>query len=489
MKATSPAADAAPHPPCPAQDISGPEPAGRAWTDILSGPFLWRLVLPMVDAVLLLGALAAASALRLGYLPGGESGRGGWISYILYGVCILGGAAISGAYHKPVQLRRLSAAAEFMLGTALATAAALFTIYVVFLGADRVVQESRAVLLLSTALFLPAALVAREAGYRIQARIARSRPYLVIGHPESLKEFSIAYDKTGLKNPVVALTEDEVPFTDGGGGPGTAVFWQNVARRYEAVILTEPPEEMFPGLIEKLVRMHFAQLPVLTLNAFYSSMWRQVPTLHLNPAWVFEQDFSLAERSHYRLIKRGFDILVSLVLLVALLPLFLMAALAIVVDSGRPVFFRQPRVGRNRKVFLILKFRTMVVGADAGPAYTSGNDSRVTRAGKFLRLFRIDELPQLANVLAGDMSLIGPRPEWVRLVPDYERDIPFYHLRHLVKPGITGWAQLNFPYGESLSDAMEKLRFDLYYIRFYSPVLDLEIVLKTILHVLSVHGR
>ncbi len=479
----------APSAPHPAKESSRREPSRKAWADIFSGPFLWSLVLPAVDVVLLLAALAASSALRLGYIPGGESGRGGWISYILYGVCLIGGAAISGAYRKPVQLRRLSAASEFILGTALATAAALFLIYVVFLGADRVVQESRAVLLLSTALFIPVALAAREAGYRIQARMARSRPYLVIGHPQSLKEFSTAYDKTGLKNPMVQLTQDELPFIDGGGGTGTAAFWEDVTRRYEAVILTEPPEEMFPGLIEKLVRMHFAQLPVLTLNAFYSSMWRQVPTLHLNPAWVFEQDFSLAERSHYRLIKRAFDTLVSLLLLASLMPLFLLSALAIFLESGRPVFFRQLRVGRNRKVFPILKFRTMVVGADSGPAYTSGNDPRVTRVGKILRAFRIDELPQLVNVLAGDMSLIGPRPEWVRLVPVYESEIPFYHLRHLVKPGITGWAQLNFPYGASLSDAMEKLRFDLYYIRFYSPVLDLEIVLKTILHVLSVHGR
>jgi len=131
----------------------------------------------------------------------------------------------------------------------------------------------------------------------------------------------------------------------------------------------------------------------------------------------------------------------------------------------------------------------MVVGAEAGPAYTCGGDPRVTRVGRILRKLRIDELPQLFNVLSGDMSLIGPRPEWERLVSVYEKEIPFYHLRHLVKPGITGWAQLNFPYGESLKDAMEKLRFDLYYIRFYSPVLDLEIVLKTVLHILSVRGR
>jgi len=472
-----------------AEDPSLKARRGRAGADLLSGAFFWGLVLPLLDAVVLLVCLLAASMVRLGYIPGGDSGRGGWISYILYGVCIIGGAAISGAYRKPVQLRRLSAAAEFILGTVLAAAGALFFIYVVFLGADRVVQESRAVLLLSTALFIPAALIFRELIYQVQCKLALTRPYLVIGSKDSLNEFSCAYKKTGLNNPVISLTVDEVPFLEGGGGPGTAAFWEDVARRFEAVILTDPPEEIAPGLIEKLVRMHFAQLPVLTLNAFYSVMWRQVPTLHLNPAWVFEQDFSLAERSNYRFIKSGFDTILSFVLLIVFLPLFLLVAAAIVIDSRGPVFFRQARTGRNRKVFPIIKFRTMTVGAEDGPAYTSGNDPRITRVGKILRVLRIDELPQLINVLVGDMSLIGPRPEWVRLVPVYEKEIPFYHLRHLVKPGITGWAQLNFPYGESLSDAMEKLRFDLYYIRFYSPILDLEIVLKTVLHVLSVHGR
>lgn len=393
------------------QEVSPGTRHNRMVADVVSGAIFWGLILPLLDAVLLLGCLLAASIVRLGYIPGGESGRGGWISYVLYGVCILGGAAISGAYRKPVQLRRLSAAAEFILGTAIATAAALFFIYVVFLGTERVVQESRAVLLLSTALFIPLALICRELVFRLQTRLALTRPYLVIGSAGSLQEFSRAYEKTGLNNPVISLTVDEVPFLEGGGGPGTAAFWEDVARRFEAVILTDPPEEIAPGLIEKLVRMHFAQLPVLTLNAFYSAMWRQVPTLHLNPAWVFEQDFSLAERSYYRFIKRGFDMVLSFVLLVLFLPLLILVAVAIVIDSRGPVFFRQARIGRNRKSFPILKFRTMVVGADAGPAYTAGNDPRITRVGKVLRIFRVDELPQLINVLAGDMSLIGPRPD------------------------------------------------------------------------------
>jgi exopolysaccharide biosynthesis polyprenyl glycosylphosphotransferase len=481
----------------PTAQTSGESEGGRApvgirrgvLADAFSGPFFWTFVLPILDSLVLLACLLVSTRVRLGYLPGGEEGRGGWISYIIYGLCVLYGIAVCGAYRKPVHLRRLSAAAEFILGTALATAGALFIIYVVFLGTEKVVQESRAVLLLSSAAFIPAALITREIISRIHNRLARSRPYLLIGREDSLREFSSTYAGTGLKNPVISMKIENLPSPVDGMPGGSPLFWNEVGLRYEAVILTEPPERISPVLIEKLVRMHFSQLPVLTLNAFYSLMWRQVPTLHLNPSWVFEQDFSLAERSHYCFIKRGVDILLSFFLLAGLLPLLVLIAMAIKLDSRGPVLFRQSRVGRNRRIFPIMKFRTMVVGADAGPAYTSGCDPRVTRVGRILRKLRIDEVPQLFNVLSGDMSLIGPRPEWERLVSVYEKQIPFYHLRHLVKPGITGWAQLNFRYGESLEDAMEKLRFDLYYIRFYSPVLDLEIVLKTVLHILSIRGR
>jgi lipopolysaccharide/colanic/teichoic acid biosynthesis glycosyltransferase len=191
-------------------------------------------------------------------------------------------------------------------------------------------------------------------------------------------------------------------------------------------------------------------------------------------------------------LKRLSDIVASAVLLVLASPLMAIAAFLIRVTDGRPVLFRQPRVGRQGEVFMVYKFRTMHVvpeNDEAGDIYTREGDPRVTGVGRWLRKLRLDELPQIWNVLSGDMSLIGPRAEWVKCAERYEQKIPFYHFRHLVKPGITGWAQVNYPYGESDEDAIEKLKFDLYYIRHYSLKLDAMIFLKTVHTVLFGKGR
>jgi lipopolysaccharide/colanic/teichoic acid biosynthesis glycosyltransferase len=164
-------------------------------------------------------------------------------------------------------------------------------------------------------------------------------------------------------------------------------------------------------------------------------------------------------------------------------PLVAVAALAIKLDDGGSVFFAQDRVGRHRVPFKLLKLRTMREVKGTGDPYTRQGDLRITRVGRLLRTARLDELPQLWNVFRGQMSLIGPRAEWVLLVSEYEREIPCYHFRHLVKPGITGWAQVNYRYGTGVQDTLRKLEYDLYYIRNFSFMLDASIVLKT-LHVM-----
>lgn len=180
-------------------------------------------------------------------------------------------------------------------------------------------------------------------------------------------------------------------------------------------------------------------------------------------------------------VKRFFDILFSLGLIAFLAPLLVLTAVAIKLDSRGPVLYRQRRVGFGGREFEVYKFRSMVTDSEPdGPQYAAVNDARITRVGHIIRKFRIDEIPQTINVLKGDMSFVGPRPERPEFVRDLEQEIPLYHCRHLVKPGITGWAQVKYEYAASVEGARNKLRYDLYYIRHFSPALDLLIVLMTV---------
>jgi len=211
----------------------------------------------------------------------------------------------------------------------------------------------------------------------------------------------------------------------------------------------------------------------------------------LNPklsAFLFQEGFKIAREPVFERLKRLSDILLSGFALTAGAPLFLAIAIAVWIDDRGPVLFRQTRIGKNRVPFRLFKFRTMRPN-DGKDAYTKVGDLRITRIGKFLRASRLDELPQMLNVLRGDMSLIGPRAEWDKLVDRYEAAIPCYHFRHLVKPGITGWAQVNYPYGANIDDTLRKLEYDLYYIRHFSFLIDAAIVLKTIHIMLFGKGR
>jgi sugar transferase (PEP-CTERM system associated) len=181
-------------------------------------------------------------------------------------------------------------------------------------------------------------------------------------------------------------------------------------------------------------------------------------------------------------VKRLFDLLASAALLLLALPILLLAMLAIVIESGFPIFYRQERVGQGGDTFSIIKLRSMRQDAEAdGKArWATANDSRVTRVGAFLRRTRIDEIPQLWTVLSGDMSFVGPRPERPVFVRQLTEQIPFYDVRHSVKPGVTGWAQVRYPYGATVEDGLKKLEYDLYYVKNHSLFLDLMIMVETI---------
>ncbi|HEX9835820.1 MAG TPA: TIGR03013 family XrtA/PEP-CTERM system glycosyltransferase [Alphaproteobacteria bacterium] len=240
-------------------------------------------------------------------------------------------------------------------------------------------------------------------------------------------------------------------------------------------------EERRGGMpVDALLACKLAGIAVTDYSTFYERETGKVDLDTLHPSWLIFSD-GFVGGSLQALVKRGFDVATSLILLILTLPVTALAALAVVLESPGGAFYRQERVGLNGRRFMLLKFRSMREDAekDGIPQWAAVNDSRVTRVGALIRKVRIDELPQVWNVLNGDMSFIGPRPERPFFVEKLRQAIPYYFERHRVKPGISGWAQLNYPYGASVEDAKQKFQYDLYYIKNYSLFLDLVVLIQT----------
>jgi exopolysaccharide biosynthesis polyprenyl glycosylphosphotransferase len=419
------------------------------------------------------------------------------VELIQLGTIVIALFIISG-YNRHTDMRTLSFTTEYVLAL---IAAAVLSALLIYTAAtyDQSMNPSRAVLLLSFVMFIPVSLGYRRLIGNRMLESTAARTFLVIGSGAEAAGFYEAYRKSDNRQRLefVDLASDRVgePII----GPGSPMVEGDIAtklerldKNYSGVILAERVDRMRPELLERLVRTQFHSARVYTLESFYEEHWRYVPVQALDPFWPLQTGFQLARNSPYHYLKRLFDIALSTALLIVSSPLIALVAAAVWWGSGRPVVFRQPRVGRESRLFTMLKFRTMheePTGEIEADIYTREGDPRVTRVGRWLRKLRLDELPQLWNVLRGDMSLIGPRAEWIKCAERYEQKIPFYHFRHLVKPGITGWAQVNYPYGESDEDALEKLKYDLYYIRHYSLKLDAMIVLKTVYTVLFGKGR
>lgn len=248
----------------------------------------------------------------------------------------------------------------------------------------------------------------------------------------------------------------------------------------EVILALEERRNAIP--MSDLLRIKTTGVHVNDISTFLERETGRVDLDTVNPSWlIFSDGFSAGQRLS-AIAKRIFDVIASAVVLAFTLPIILLAALLVKIDSRGPAFYRQQRVGLYGQEFQIIKLRTMRRDAEpAGEAiWAEKDDPRITRVGRWLRKLRIDELPQVWTVLKGDMSFVGPRPERRHFVDDLARHLRYYDERHMVKPGITGWAQINYPYGASVEDARHKLEYDLYYAKNYSPFLDLVILLQTI---------
>lgn len=389
----------------------------------------------------------------------------------------------------------LSVTARVFLGVALG---GLFTAVVAYAGGywGREQAFGRGVLPVALALFAFWA-----AGWRalVSAWIRRragSIRWLVLGTGEAAQQLWRDFRNSHSEGDLVFLARDEeerrraqaagLHTTD--GALADLDSWG--VGRCSGVIITLPAP-LQDGLVHRLMHMRFSGLRVFGLTDFYEHFWSKVPVLHLHSGWfVLSHGFDLLHNPLRLRTKRALDVMLSLFLLVALMPVMAVVAALVRFDSRGPAIYRQQRSGDWRRVFTIYKFRSMRADAENdGAKWAHANDSRVTRLGRFLRATRLDELPQLMNVLRGDMSFIGPRPERPEFIDMLERAIPYYELRSLVRPGITGWAQVQYPYGASIEDAREKLQYDLYYIKNYSLLLDVTILFKTLRVILLGKGR
>lgn len=237
-----------------------------------------------------------------------------------------------------------------------------------------------------------------------------------------------------------------------------------------------------PALASALTRLKFEGIRIYPLTDFALRIAEELPTEFLTDSWLwFAEGFNLLEARLARKVKRLSDLVLAAVGLLVTLPVSVLAAVAIKLNSPGPVLLRQERVGWMERRFTLYKFRSMRNDAEKGNGaqWAARDDPRVTRVGRVLRKLHLDEIPQMVNVVRGEMSFIGPRPERPEFVAELKQAIPFYHLRHYVPPGLTGWAQVNYPYGASPEDAKRKLEYDLYYILNASPLLDLRILLRT----------
>jgi sugar transferase (PEP-CTERM system associated) len=453
-----------------------------------------RFFLVIVETVLLLASALTATYIRIGAeTPAVLFNHLGWMKLTLVTMVIQSAFYLFDLYDLPATRRYVRVLMNIAIALGVATVALSILFYVV-----PALQLGRGVFLVDVSLAAVLIsswrlLVAWSAGHpqlTVRERVLilgsgdqaielaratlerRDSGFHIVGFVDNKPEL---VGKSLINPAVVGLTDNIVGLID----------------QYQVdriVVAVEDRRGKFP--IEELLSLSLSGRVAVEESArYYERLTGKIASEMLRPSWlIFSRGNRFTDFEQH--VRRLFNAGLAAVGLVLSLPIMLLTALAVKLDSRGPIFYIQERVGKNGRIFKIIKFRSMKVEAEAksGPVWAEEDDPRVTRVGRVIRKLRFDELPQFINVLRGDMNFVGPRPERPVFVEQLSEIVPYYSQRHVVKPGLTGWAQIKYPYGASVEDAIEKLRYDLYYIKNQSLLLDPIIVFETIKIVLFGRG-
>ncbi len=307
----------------------------------------------------------------------------------------------------------------------------------------------------------------------------RNRNILVIGNNGQVEELKEIIANNEYYNLVAELSADRI----------SDISEQIKKKKVSKIIITE--ENVDSKLAIQILEEKLKGIQVFDYLSFYEKLEEKVPVKSIDEKWIlFGSGYDILYKNFNIRIKRIVDIFAALCIGLVTVPIMIISALIVKLESKGPVFFKQSRIGLGNKPFMVYKFRSMKLHNEKEHSrYAEDNDDRITKFGNFMRKTRIDELPQLWNVLIGEMSFVGPRCEWDKLCKEYEKEIPFYNIRHSVKPGLTGWAQVRYPYGMGVEDALQKLTYDIYYIKHQNLAFDLVILFKTVKIVIFGRGR
>ena len=450
----------------------------RIFRHYISAAYLWLL---LTESLVFYVAMYCGAAVRFLYSASWYSPSELAAAALVFSIAFIVSCSALGLYRKTLDKEEYNILQRISVSFAIAVLILAFTYYII-----PGLMLARSVLISAIIFSFVGLLLTRYLFYRFVNLDNLKRRVLVIGCGQRAGELSVvnsSYIYKGFEIVGYITLEDEpisVPHAIALSDAITLTDIVEAANVDEIVIAVDDRRKKLP--VEDLLDVKMSGVQVMDLQTFYEREQRLVFLEALSPSWLLFSD-GFVNNGLRPIIKRSFDIFASLMLLAVSWWLMLLTMLAIYIESGfrAPVFYRQKRVGYRNVVFNVIKFRSMRVDAEKnGAQWASQTDNRVTLVGKVIRKYRIDELPQLLNVLKGDMSFVGPRPERPEFVKGFEENIPYYKERHRVKPGITGWAQLCYPYGASEYDTRQKLQYDLYYVKNYSLFLDLTIMMSTV---------